>query len=75
MKHKHKIKLKNVFNSKGITIVETEMPRKLPPGWSSYNVSHPKHIVTPYVIMYGKVLIIHDDDVKKYIKHIATMKL
>jgi len=75
MKHKHKIKLKNVFDSKGITLTETTMPRPLPEGWTSYNVSHPKHIKTPYVIMYGKVLIIQDEDAGRYIRHIAGLKL
>jgi len=75
MKNKHKHKLKNVFNSKGITITPTKLPRELPQDWNCFNVSKTKGIETPYILFYNKVLIIHDNDIKRYIKHIAGVKL
>lgn len=75
MRHDHRIKLQRVFKIRNIGLIETKMPRGLPPGWSSFNVTKTKQIETPYVILHGKVLIIHDDNVKQYIKHIAEMKM
>lgn len=75
MQHKQQLKLYNVFAAKGITLTRTKSPRITDPEMNMFNVSKVRGLETEYATISGKVLIIHNKHINKYIKHIAGVKL